>query len=297
VRVVDEAHALADSGFHQLVSSQVLGYDALTLLSHVSAQVPGVEFVTGVVPTYPRHPIVLAQQALTVNAVSGGRLTLGLGLSHRSLIEGIFGYSYARPAQHMRDYLEVLMPLLRREPVAVVDRSVRAFLPGPLGIDAAGPEVLVAALGPRMLELAGSITSGTITWMTGPRTLASHIVPAIAAAASAAGRPAPRVAAGLPVCVTDNPQASREQAAVQFAEYGTLPAYRAMLDREGVAGPGDVAIVGDEDSVIAQITRLFAIGATEFLAAPFGDREQRQRTRACLAAFALSTTSTGAVVP
>jgi alkanesulfonate monooxygenase SsuD/methylene tetrahydromethanopterin reductase-like flavin-dependent oxidoreductase (luciferase family) len=138
-----------------------------------------------------------------------------------------------------------------------------------------------------MLRLAGSMTDGTITWMTGPATLKGHTVPALAAAAEEARRPAPRVAAGLPVCVTDDVDAARERAATSFSIYGQLPSYRAMLDREGAAGPADVAIVGDEDAVRAQLDELEASGATDFVAAEFGaSSEERERTRALLKSVA-----------
>jgi F420-dependent oxidoreductase-like protein len=144
------------------------------------------------------------------------------------------------------------------------------------------PTVLIAALGPKMLEIAGSLADGTATWMTGPRTLAEHTVPALATAAAAAGRPAPRIASALPVCVTNNGDAARELAAKQFEHYGYLPSYRAMLDREGAAGPADVAIVGDEDAVAAGLRTVKDAGVTDFVAGVFGDEEEQKRTRTLL---------------
>ena len=143
--------------------------------------------------------------------------------------------------------------------------------------------VVLAALGPKMLELAGAMADGTATWMTGPETLAQHVVPTITAAAEGAGRPAPMIGAGFPVCVTDDPGAARAAAADTFAIYGTLPSYRAMLDREGAAGPADIAMVGDEAAVREQIEAVGAIGVTEFIASVFGSREERDRTYAFLA--------------
>jgi alkanesulfonate monooxygenase SsuD/methylene tetrahydromethanopterin reductase-like flavin-dependent oxidoreductase (luciferase family) len=139
---------------------------------------------------------------------------------------------------------------------------------------------VVAALAPLMLKLAGRMADGTVTWMTGPATLAEHTVPTITAAAAAAGRPAPKVVVGLPVCVTDDVDRARERAGAVFAMYGFLPSYRAMLDREGAEGPADVAIVGDEQTVAAGIRRVADAGATDFSAAEFAvDPDERRRTR------------------
>ena len=277
---------MADAGLASATVSQIFGYDALTLLALVGREVPDIELVTGVVPIYPRHPIMLAAQALTVQAAIGGRLTLGIGLSHQIVVENMFGYSFDRPARHMRDYLHALVPLLDGEQVSHQGETLTAATMAPLDIDAPAPQVLVAALGPTMLTLAGTLADGTSTWMTGPATVASHIAPTITAAAAEAGRAAPRIAVGLPVCVTDEPDAARERAERAFAIYGTLPSYRAMLDREQAAGPGDVAIVGDEQAVAAQIAAVAEAGATDFAAAIFGDAGERDRTFALIADLA-----------
>jgi alkanesulfonate monooxygenase SsuD/methylene tetrahydromethanopterin reductase-like flavin-dependent oxidoreductase (luciferase family) len=133
-----------------------------------------------------------------------------------------------------------------------------------------------------MLKLAGTVADGTVTWMTGPATLASHTVPSITAAAERAGRPSPRIAASLPICITENVDAARERAAKEFQVYGFLPSYRAMLDREGAEGPADVAIVGDDATVEKHVRALADAGVTEFAASIFGSREERTRTRALL---------------
>ncbi|MBA2495815.1 MAG: TIGR03564 family F420-dependent LLM class oxidoreductase [Acidimicrobiia bacterium] len=287
--IVEEVRGLAAAGLHSVATSQIFGYDALTLLAVVGAAVPDIELVTAVVPTYPRHPIALAAQALTVQAVTGGRLTLGIGLSHQVVVEGVYGLSYDRPARHMREYLSVLGPLLRGEQVAFEGETMRVATMGPLEVGAPAPPVLVAALGPVMLGLAGSLADGTSTWMTGPATVDAHITPTITAAAEAVGRSRPRVSVGLPVCVTHDPDAARSRADTVFAIYGRLPSYRAMLDREGAAGPGDVAVVGDEESVAAQLRALAEVGATECTAAPFGSAEERARTVALVTGLAVGT--------
>src|SRR5207248_9417130 len=150
------------------------------------------------------------------------------------------------------------------------------------------PKVLVAALAPTMLRLAGTLADGTVTWMTGRSTIESHIVPSITKAAADAGRPAPRVAVGLPVCVTADVDAARERASRTFAVYGELPSYRAMLDREGAAGPADVAIVGDEETVRRGVTAFADAGATEFAGAIYGTQEERARTFDLMAQIAAS---------
>jgi F420-dependent oxidoreductase-like protein len=284
--VIDEVRSLRDNGFDFVASSQIFGYDALTLLAVVGAAIPDIELSTAVVPTYPRHPIMLAAQALTVQAATGGRLTLGIGLSHQIVIEGVFGYSFDKPARHMREYLQALMPLLRGEAGTFEGETLKATTLGPIEIDAPAPPVLVAALAPVMLRLAGSLADGTATWMTGPATLESHIIPSINAAATEAGKPPPRIAAAFPVSVTTDPDGARELAARLFAIYGQLPSYRAMLDREGAEGPADLAIVGDERVVAEQVRRLADLGVTEFGASPFGSVDDRARTIALLGELA-----------
>jgi F420-dependent oxidoreductase-like protein len=284
--VTDQVRQVADAGLHTAVSSQIFAYDALTLLAVVGQQVPGVELATGVVPTYPRHPYVLAVQALTVQAATGGRLVLGIGLSHQPVIEGMFGYSFDKPARHMREYLDVLLPLLRGEQVSYQGETLSVSTFGPIEVEAPAPQVLLAAMAPRMLRMAGGVADGTMTWMTGPTTVASHITPSITAAAEAAGRPAPRVVVGLPVCVTSDVGAARERAARDFVTYGYMPSYRAMLDREGAEGPADVVVVGDEEAVAAQLATVAEAGATDFVAAPFGGADDRARTFALLTELA-----------
>jgi F420-dependent oxidoreductase-like protein len=279
--VVADARAAEADGFASYSLPQIFGLDAMGVLAVVGREVPRITLATGVVPTYSRHPLTMAQQALTVQAASGGRFTLGIGLSHQIVVENMFGLSFDKPVRHMREYLSVLMPLLRDGSVSFAGETLRTE--ATLGIEPRiAPPVLVAALGSQMLQLAATMTDGTITWMTGRATLASHIVPTITAAAARAGRAAPQVAASLPVCVTADPDGARARAAKQFQMYGFLPSYRAMLDREGADGPGDVAIVGDEAEVGLQLDALAAAGVTEFVASIFGPREDRARTRELL---------------
>jgi F420-dependent oxidoreductase-like protein len=278
---VDAARTAAEEGFATFWLPQIFGMEALTALAVVGREVPGIELGTAVVPTYPRHPVTLAQEALTAQSVSGGRLVLGIGLSHQPIIEGMFGLSFDRPLRHMREYLDVLLPLVRAGSVSVAGETLTGRVA--LEVEGATPmPVLLAALGPKMLGLAGSVADGTVTWMTGPATIESHIVPTITKAAEAAGRPAPRIGVGLPVCVTADVDGARERAAALFEIYGLLPSYRAMLDREGAAGPPDVACIGDEDAVRAKVEHLAGIGATDFVGNIFGSAEERTRSRALL---------------
>lgn len=276
--VIADARAAEQDGFAGYWLPQIFAADALTVLALVGREVPRIELGTAVVPTYPRHPMVLAQQALTTQAAIGGRLALGIGLSHQIVIEGMFGMSFAQPVRHMREYLEILTALVRVGTISFAGETLTAR--GTLSVTGATPfPILVAALGPKMLELAGSIADGTLTWMTGPATLESHTIPTITAAATRAGRPAPRVGVALPVCITSDVDAARDRAGRELEGYGLLPSYRAMLDREGAAGPGDVAFAGDEAVVGKAIAHLAGIGVTDFVAAQYGSREERARTR------------------
>jgi F420-dependent oxidoreductase-like protein len=261
-----QARRAEQSGLASFWMPNIFGIDAITAAALTGREVGRIELGTAVVPTYPRHPVALAQQALTAAAATGGRFTLGIGLSHKIVIEDMFGLDFSKPARHMREYLEVLTPLLRGEPVEYRGSEYR--VKAGLNVPGAAPvPLLVAALGPVMLGLAGRLADGTITWMTGPRTLAEHIAPAIGKAARAAGRPEPRIVAGLPIALCRDAATAREGVAKAFEIYGMLPSYRAMLDREEAAGPADVALLGDEAALRAQLGRLRDAGVTDFDAA------------------------------
>jgi F420-dependent oxidoreductase-like protein len=278
--VVGQVRTAADAGFASAWSAQALGWDALTTLAVAGGQVPGINLGTAVVPVPQRHPLVLASQALTVQAALGGRLTLGIGAGIGLMVRGMFGLPADRPARRMREYLPVLTRLLAGEQVTHDGETLTAVgAVNPPGVTP--PPVLLAALGPAMLRLAGELTAGTVTWMTGPKTLAEHIVPTIRTAA--AGRPDPRIVAGLVVCVTNDEAAVRERVAEHFAPAGQVPEYRAMLDREGAAGPADVVIVGDENRAARHLQRFADAGVTEFIASPFGTPAEQRRATAFLA--------------
>jgi F420-dependent oxidoreductase-like protein len=283
--LIAQAQQAERDGFASGWFANIFGVDAITVAALCGHATTRLELGTAVVPTYPRHPFAMAQQALTAQAACNGRFALGIGLSHQVVIEAMLGLSYAKSYSHMRDYLAVLAPLIRTGSVSHSGSEYRVA--ANLTIPGATPcPILVAALAPKMLALAGSVGDGTITWMTGPKTLRDHTIPRIREAAAAAGRPAPRIVVGLPVAVTDDPAAARESAGRIFEVYGGLPSYRAMLDREGAGGPADVAMVGDESAVGEQIEELRSIGVTDFLASPFpagGDaKASLERTRAVL---------------
>lgn len=285
-QAVEEARAAADAGFHTYWVPQIFGHDALTVLALVGREVPGIELGTAVVPTYPRHPMMLAQQALTVQAATGGRLALGIGLSHQIVVEGMWGMSFAKPVRHLREYLTILMPLMNGSSVAHEGEEYRVH--GAVSVPGGSlPSVLVAALGSQMLRVTGALADGTSTWCVGPKTLEDHTVPTLRQAAADAGRPDPRVVAAFPVCVTDDVDAARERASVVFAIYNQLPSYRAMMDKEGVDGPKDLAIVGSEAEVEDQLKALVSIGVTDLNAGVFpGNPDEAARTRAVLSSLA-----------
>ena len=281
-----DAQRAETAGFASAWVSNIRSFDALTVLAFAGRETSRIELGSFVIPTYPRHPVALAQQALTVQAVTGGRLALGIGLSHKVVIEDMFGLDYSKPIPHMREYLTVLNGLLSGEHTVYQGEQYRVAtqftIPG-----ATKPPVLVAALGPAMLRLCGRLADGTVTWMGGLAYLRDVAVPTITDAAAKAVRPAPRIVAGLPICVTTDPDGARQTADTMFERYGQLPSYRATLDRGGAAGPGDVAIVGSEAEVESQLGAFAGAGVTDFNAsifpAPGGSAERTYELLAHLA--------------
>lgn len=285
--VIASAKAARDGGYARAWSSQIFGVDALTVLAVVAREVDGIGFGTGVIPIHPRHPQVLAQQALTVQAISKGRLTLGIGLSHQVVVEGMWGYSYEAPATYMREYLDALLPMLRGEVVQFEGTRIKAATYAPVGPTVTTPpSVLLAALGPAMLRLAGGLADGTATWMTGIATLRDYIVPTIRAAADAAGRPQPEVVASLPVCVTADVATAKERIDKALAIYPTLPSYKAMLDKEGATTASDVGLIGSKDQVVDALGQMAAAGVTEASLTPLGTPDEQQATLEAVAAYA-----------
>lgn len=280
--LVGEVKAAEADGFAFFSLPNIFGFDAISALTVAGRETRRIELATGVTPTPPRHPFAIAQQALTAQAACRGRFVLGIGLSHKIVIENMLGLSYAHPAEQMREYLEVLMPLARGEAVKFEGKRFR--VQGQLQVAGGTPlPVVVAALGPKMLAVAGRLADGTATWMTGVKTLAELTVPTLRKAAREAGRPEPRVVCSLPIALTADAATAREVANKVFAIYGQLPSYRAMLDREGAANPADVGLVGSEAEVRAGLGRLRDAGVTHFAASLFpADAGAVERTRSFL---------------
>ncbi|MBW8480770.1 TIGR03564 family F420-dependent LLM class oxidoreductase [Actinomadura parmotrematis] len=269
-----QVEAAAEAGLASAYFGQFGEWDAITVAALAGRAAPGVEVGTAVVPTYPRHPLALASQALTAQAATGGRFVLGVGPSHRWYIEDSHGYDYARPARHVREYLTALRPLLHGEAVDYHGETLTAVgQVAPAGV--APPQLVVAALGPVMLRVAGELADGVVTTWTGAAALAGHIVPKVTAAAEAAGRPAPRVLAGTVMALTADPDAARDELAARLGFAGDLPAYRALLDRQGLAGVHETVVAGDEALLEREIARFADAGVTDLLVSPHGGEPAR----------------------
>jgi F420-dependent oxidoreductase-like protein len=261
--IVARARDLEARGFDSMWMANGLGLDAITTQTVVARETGRIELGTAAVPSYPRHPMAMAQQALSAQVASDGRFTLGIGLSHRPVIEFMLGLCYDKPARHMREYVSVLAPLLRGEAVQFEGQHYRVH--GAIQIaDARPTPLLIAALGEHMLRIAGQLADGTLLGLTGPKTIENHIVPRLRAAAQEAGRENPRIVASFPTALTTDPAGAREKISEMLGMYGMLPSYRTMLDREGAAGPGDIAVVGDEKALDAALDRLRDIGVTDY---------------------------------
>ncbi len=255
------------------------GPDVLTLLALAGQATSRIELGPAIVATPPRHPVALASQALTVNDAVGGRLTLGIGASHQRIVEHLWGLPYDRPAQRMREYLGVLVPLLTDQRVEFAGElmSTRYQLDASRS-GHAGPPVFVAALGPRMLSVGATCSAGVATWMVGTRAVATHTVPLANAAAAKAGRPAPRILVSLPYLLASDIEAAVERANTEFALYAKLPAYRAMFEIEGATRPAEIAVIGDEAHLAAAVARQRDAGVTDVQITPFGTVDECRRT-------------------
>ncbi len=291
--VIRQAQQAEADGFSSLwYPGAVLG-DPLVAIALAGRATSTIEFGTAVVQSYTCHPVLQANRFASVAAAIGtaGRLTLGVGPSHAPAMQPI-GFDYDTPGRHTDEYVQILAALLRGESVDVSGDEFEVVAGPPALIDGEPIPVLVSALGPRLLRVAGQHGAGTILWMANAKAVLDHVAPRITAAADGAGRPAPRIVAGLPVAVHDDVAEARETAAREFVVYGTLPNYQRILEHGGITSPGDAAIVGDEASVAEQINALFDAGATDFWAAPMpvGDDRSasRSRTRALLQELAAS---------
>lgn len=282
-QVAEEARWAEAAGFDAFWVSQVFGVDPIVALAAVGAAVPGLaELGTSVVPLTGRHPLALAAQARTAQQALDGRFTLGVGTSHQVVAEGLFGESFARPFTRAAEHVAALLPLLRGEPAAVTGEELVAH--GSLTIPTEPVPLLLAALGPRMLDLAGRLTAGTTVGQCGPRTIATHIAPRLADAAAAAGRPPPRLVALVTVGITSEPERRREELRRSSALYDSFASYRAALDREGVESGADLVLLGSVDAVAEGMAAYAAAGATDLrIAVTAADDDERSATREALA--------------
>jgi 5,10-methylenetetrahydromethanopterin reductase len=276
--LTERVRAAADLGIGGIWAPQTATLDTLTALAVVADRVPGIAVGSAVVPVQGRHPIALALQALTLADVAGAdRVTLGVGVTHQPISEGWFGIPYTDVVGLAAETLEALEGLLSPTRTSdVVGEHLTARIT--LGMPVEQPSLVVAALGPRMLDLAGRYSDGTVTWMTGPVALERDVVPRVAAAAETSGRPAPRVIVGLPVCVTDDVAGARERLSPMMAGPVHLSSYRRMVAAEGIDDPVDLVVMGGEDTVASRVDGLAAAGATELLANVVGEPDERLRT-------------------
>ena len=262
-------------------------HDALMQLLLAAAETTRIQLGSGIVSTWQRHPAALAQQALTLQSACRGRAVLGIGVSHRFTIEGALGFEW-RPVLHLKEYLSVLGPLMRGESVTFEGHyfHMKDYKLGNAGL-APVPQVIVAALAPQMLRLAGRLSDGTIIFLGGVRYVRDIAVPTINAAAERAGRPAPRIIAGAPVCVTSRPAGTvRDELAPKVAGYEQRPVYRAILELNGTPRAADVLLVGTESDVRAQLDAYAEAGVSDFLGAVQADRaDESARTYELLASY------------
>jgi len=278
-RMIEQAVEAEADGFSSLWYASAVGGDPLVAMALAGRATNTIELGTSVLQTYPCHPMLQANRVAAVVSAMGRGITLGIGPSHQPVIEGAFGLSYRRPGLHTEEYVRILAALLRGDPVDVDGEELSAHSAGrAVRPDAAVP-LLVAALGPRLLRVAGEHSDGVILWMANAVAVESHVLPHLSRAAESAGRPAPRVVAGLPVAVHDDIEEARQTAAEQFAVYGQLPNYQRILAHGGIDTPARAAIVGPEEEVAAQVRALFDAGATDVWAAPFPVGEDRSGSR------------------
>ncbi|HEX7303245.1 TIGR03564 family F420-dependent LLM class oxidoreductase [Lentzea sp.] len=277
--VVEEAAEAAEAGVGSVWMGQRLDYDAIGLAGLVGTRVPGVDVGVSAVPVFGRHPLLVSSQAQTAQAGTGGRFHLAVALGVKPIVETVLGVPWERPVARLREFLTALMPLVGGE--TGENRG---------GLDTAGPmrqthvrgarptPVLVAAMAPKALRVAGELADGTVPLLAGPKVLAEHIVPAITAAAAEAGRPAPRIVAVVPAAVTTDPQARRTMAD-GLAFYRQFESYRRVLALNGTEDPADVALIGDEDTVAKGVREYVEAGATEVVLTGHHDLDAATQSR------------------
>jgi F420-dependent oxidoreductase-like protein len=279
-KVVQQAKQAEADGFTSLWYASLVTGDPLVAMAIAGRETSTIELGTAVLQTYPCHPLLQANRAASVvDAMGRGGFTLGIGPSHEPLIRGVFGLSYDHPGRSTEEYVRILTGALHGEDVDIDGKDWTAHTAGRAATPAHPVPVLVSALGPRLLRVAGELADGTVLWMAPPRAIETHVAPKVRRAASAAGRPAPRIVAGLPVAVHDDEAEARAAAAASSTAYAGMANYQRILDLGNASTPADAAIVGDEASVRAQLKSLLDAGATDIWAAVFpvgGDRDARR---------------------
>jgi F420-dependent oxidoreductase-like protein len=295
-RMIEDVLWAESAGLDTAWVPQIPGdFDALIAVALMGTRTARIELGTAVVPVQAQHPVALARQALSAQAAAGGRLALGIGPSHHWIVRDMLGLPYDRPAAFTRDYLDVLDAALGGPgPVDVENTTFTVHNPLGLGPVARMP-VLLAALGPVMLSLAGERADGTVLWMADERAIAEHVVPRISKAAEGAGRPSPRVVAGIPVCLCRPAEvdAARQRANRILGEAEISPSYQRMLDNGDARDVGDLCAAGDESAIAARFRRFADAGVTDLSVRllPVGDgRDQlvasKHRTRDVIAGLA-----------
>jgi len=281
--VREVARYAVTAGFDSLWISHANAVDPIVALAGVAADTDGlVEVGTSVVPLYGRHPIGLAQLARTAQSALGGRFTLGIGAASRQAVGPSMGMAWDRPLGYTREFIEGLQPLLAGDAADVDGEQLTTH--AQLNIAAADTPILLAALGPKMLDLAGRRVAGTTVGQCGPRTIATHVAPRLQAAAADAGRPAPRIMALIRICVTDDPSAAFALAQETATWYRSVPSYATVQDMEGLDDPAELHLIGSWARVLDGLGEYAAAGVTDFrleVAAP--DAASREATRAALA--------------
>ncbi|WAC92416.1 LLM class F420-dependent oxidoreductase [Mycobacterium sp. Aquia_213] len=283
--LIGDAVAAESDGFASYWMPQVPGYlDAMTAVTLIGQATDRIEIGTAVVPIQTRHPMIMAQQALTTQIACRGRFTLGIGPSHHWIVNGQLGLDYARPARLIGDYLDVLVASFVGPGTVDVDND-SYHVHSPVDVtDTCQVPILLSALGPTMLRLAGERAGGTVLWMADERAIGDHVVPHITEAATRTGRPAPRIVAGVPValCANDEADAARAYASEVLGHADFSPNYVRVLEHGDAQDVGDTMAAGDESAILARLRRYRDAGATDLAAriVPLGkDATQRTESR------------------
>ena len=249
--------------------------DTVTLFAAVAARTTRMGLGTAIVPTYPRHPIVLASQALVLAALAPGRVRLGIGPSHRPTIEGMFGIPMNRPLEHLREYLSVLRGLLWEGTVDFEGTHFRVHAQLPGGVEPPRIPLPISALRAGSFRLAGELADGAISWVGPVPYLINPARPALEAGAAAVGRPTPPLIGHVPVALSGDREAVRAAARQQLALYGRLPFYARMFAEAGFpVGPDgtmpdalldELVVSGSPEAVAARLGEIQAAGVDELV--------------------------------